>query len=1146
MTQPPSTSPAPPAALLAHLAGRVEVGAPIGAGQSGTVYRGRVLTAFGDLAADAPVAIKVVRADLEDDAAALEQLRQEGTLGRLVDCRHVVTIHELGELDGGRLVYLLCEFVPGRTLRALLTDLGRPLPGDLARRIIEQAARGLAALHRAGIIHRDVKPENLLVTPEHEVRLVDLGLARRAGATEAGEASHGSGFRGSVAYAAPELLRGRPATPWSDLYALGVVLFELLTGRHPFAEADSADALLHDHLHRKPPRPSHLVARVSAFLDLVVEQLLAKDPSVRFRDAEELAETLARGEASPFWRTRERLAPVLAATRRLEAMRRASPTPLFDRDSERATLDAALAEARGGRCQVVLLRGPRGSGRRRLLDDTIAAWLSDEDHQLLFLGGVAEDSPSSPRGAPFPALLLDEYLHGEDERAPRAAERLAARLQDEAGLAARDAERTAELAVGRGESGRGAASAAERAHLLVRALAAIPSRRGRARGETTLLIRIDRAELLGDSARLVVERLLDAPDLPILLLLVGTHDVLATTHPGFRELRIGGLPPADFEAFGRALFRRGEAPSDELLHAAWTATSGLPGALLESLDDVVLRGALAGRPGDYHAALPSFTELRPPRPVLQRLRDRTADLPREVRHVLEAAAVLGDSFAVQDVVELTGRPELEVLEALAAFDERVVVTDGGHGRFRHRDLRRAVRGTAPAGVLRRLHRSAGWLLEERGAAPLEIGMHLSRAGEHRAALPHLLAGLQQLLDQGSRRNAVRVAERIALHFAALLGGREATGDDAILRLGAHLLAGEAFARVGRDERATTEFRAANLLAEQTDRAIDKARALIGLADVAQRNGRLLTALQLLTDAERRLATQPDREARLALGRARLVHARVLAYQGDSLAALRHTSEGLRDLPNDPGPLRVHLLVDHARWQALQLRFLRALESLDLAEEQLQNAPDPSGLLRVHLHRGRFLAFLGDREGSDASLETAHDLATRLGDERMRGRALMFRAEARVYVGEHAVALPLLQAAEQASRRAGDRIAGSLARCLRGLAGEVGDEPLPTDTGVPIVDLTARLAEVLRLRAAGDPSADARLDEALALSRRARVHLLLRIALHRAAADSSAGSASERHVRRLVGYVARRLPAGPTRRRFVQFTERIRPGPAAQE
>src|SRR5262249_19263026 len=269
-TEPPRPSgPLRPAGSLPSgtLQGRFELLAELGSGSSGTVYRARLSSEYAGQPAGTEVAVKFLRQDRLGGDKARARFAAEAALGEQVRDRNVAAIFGIETIDvlGIELTYLVMELVRGTTLRRWLVEQGPPVE-DLTRRIGADAASGLSALHRVAVVHRDLKPENLVLTPDGELKIVDLGLARPfgaiGGATGGGSASsYGHAVGGSVAYASPEALRARPVSPRSDLYALGVVLYEVATGRHPFAHCKTADEMIHAHLYEAPARPSHLRPR---------------------------------------------------------------------------------------------------------------------------------------------------------------------------------------------------------------------------------------------------------------------------------------------------------------------------------------------------------------------------------------------------------------------------------------------------------------------------------------------------------------------------------------------------------------------------------------------------------------------------------------------------------------------------------------------------------------------------------------------------------------------------------------------------------------------------------------------------------------------------------------------------------------------
>ncbi len=1099
---------------------RFELGDTLGAGASGAVLRAVTKVPFRDTPAGTEVALKVLRPELAADETARATLLREAELGERVRDPHVVAILGADSVadERGEILFLVSELVRGRSLRGRIESAGAVV-GDLARRIAEQAALGLAALHDAGIVHRDVKPENLLITEgDAEVRLTDLGLARvDDGPSPLGSSS---GFHGSLAYAAPEVLQGATASPSSDLYALGVVLFELLTGRHPFAGAIDADDLLRAQIHDEPPRASHLQPRVSAFLETMVAELLRKDPDQRPQPARALARIFADGESSAHWRARERSAPALASRRRLLALQRTRHTAFVGRDEERAVLDRALRDAIGGRGRTVVVIGHAGSGRRRLLDEAIDGWL-DARSNLSFLGGIGDSDAASRLGTPFPQMICDVLLEGERDDTPHARERIEERAREQLGFDGDDARMLAEMCAGDVRATSSDPNA--RADLLARAIARMVGR------SAATILRVDRADNLGSTAHRVVDLLMQrALAMPLLLILVSTARWDGQGAPD-QHLEIGPLPIDDFVELGVRLFRGGDAPR-ELLQAAHAPLSGQPRALIESLEECVGDGKLSGRPGDFHGLDPAVTELQPARPVLQRLRDRVAALPAESRHVLQAAAVLGERFALGDLAALTGRPTLDLLDRLAAFDNRFAGIEGGEGRFRHRAYRLATIAATPADALRRLYRDAAWVREDRGGAPLEVGMLLSRASEHEACLDPLLDGLDELVRANVRRTTVRVVERIRLHLNRL------PRDEANLRrrLRWANLAGRAWLQRGDEEHGTRAFRKAILLARHLQASREHAEAIVGLAEFAQLAGRYLAAIQLLSAADRMLQGAGDAPSKVVHVRALMIHARVLAYLGDALQAMKLASEALRALPEGNLELEAHLRIDYGRWLALRLHLVRALDEFEEAQRIAARCGDSYATVRAHLHRGRVLGTLGETRAARDELENAFTLAERLGDPRTRGRARLFAAELEVFTGRPAKAKVLLHEAVRESGDAGDQVMlGHAEACLLLADPSIPTPAEPPAIGAPLADLSWLCALALRRRRDGDEAgARTLLHEASTIERRARVPLLLRLFILRAAArDRAAG--------RLVATAIDRMPA-EYRRRFLAHVERVQP------
>jgi hypothetical protein len=256
-------------------------------------YRLRSLLAAGGMGAvwvadDAllgrQVAVKVLSEALAGDGLAAERLRREARAAAGLVHPGIARVLDLGE-DGGR-PYLVMELLHGESLAQRLARSG-PLPPAEAARVVAAAAEALQVAHRAGIVHRDVKPGNVFLTGDGEVKLLDFGIASAANQA----ALTGGDLIGTAAYLAPERMLGHDATPAADVYALGVLLYELLAGRPPFT-ADSGTALAMAHLHARPAPLRDAAPGVPPALAAACEQALAKDPAARPPSAAALARLL--------------------------------------------------------------------------------------------------------------------------------------------------------------------------------------------------------------------------------------------------------------------------------------------------------------------------------------------------------------------------------------------------------------------------------------------------------------------------------------------------------------------------------------------------------------------------------------------------------------------------------------------------------------------------------------------------------------------------------------------------------------------------------------------------------------------------------------------------------------------------------------
>lgn len=278
------TSPKPPTdrtdpMVGAVLDGRYRIEAPIATGGMSTVYRGL------DTRLDRPVAVKVMDSRYASDTGFLARFRLEArAVARL---RHpgLVAVYDQG-IDGKH-PFLVMELVDGGTLRELLRERG-PMPPHAVAAVFDPLLGGLAVAHRSGLVHRDVKPENVLISDDGEVKIADFGLVRAV--AEAGITST-SVILGTAAYLSPEQVRTGSAGPRSDVYSAGLLMYELLTGSTPFT-GDTPLALAYQRIDRDVPPPSEAIDGVPEEFDELVLRATSRDPDARYADAAQMGAEL--------------------------------------------------------------------------------------------------------------------------------------------------------------------------------------------------------------------------------------------------------------------------------------------------------------------------------------------------------------------------------------------------------------------------------------------------------------------------------------------------------------------------------------------------------------------------------------------------------------------------------------------------------------------------------------------------------------------------------------------------------------------------------------------------------------------------------------------------------------------------------------
>lgn len=710
-----------------------------------------------------------VASRLRHEARALERLRDVPGVVRLIEAREDARGLSLVFVDDG-LAPLGARVAAGA------------LPLVVALRVARGLAEALGALHRRDVVHRDIKPDNVLSSDDGaRVALIDFGVASLRGDAPAGDA-----VEGTLAYVAPEQTgrTGRAVDARADLYALGVTLFEMLSGARPFTATDPR-ALVHAHLAVAPPALD-AVAAVPTAVARVVARLLEKAPEARYQTAAGLRADLtrcldqlaARGEVAPFALGRDDFSARIAL-----------PQALVGRDAERATLAAALARAASGGRELVLLVGPSGSGKTALARTVEAAVA--RDGRGVFLAGkherLARTRPYAGLAAAFGALCARHATASSADLA-----RTGARLRETLGANARRlADVMPELLWVTGPldpvDELGPQEQQNRLALAWRSLA----ERARDDADGPLALFIDDAQWADQASLALLGGIASELDGTLLLVSVRGDEVDAA-HPLWdavararsRGANVTRIEVTDLDATGVEAFLAAALHGAEdlggLASLVWRRTHGNPffvGQMLLALGahELVTRSAATGQ---WRWDLDAVARAPLGDGVVALVAARLGELPEETRRALGVAACEGARFDLRALAESLDAEETLVAQSLwPAVQIGMVVAEEGRYRFIHDRVQLAAYERLDPAARAATHRALGRRLGARGTS--------GAARFERAR--HLLAGLSAEPDPAARVEVARAcmeaagAARAAGAFEEM--GRLATGaDDALAGL----------------------------------------------------------------------------------------------------------------------------------------------------------------------------------------------------------------------------------------------------------------------------------------------------------------------------------------------------------------------------
>lgn len=1014
------------------LQGRYEVVRELGRGGMGAVFLVADRRRDGRL-----LALKKVRVS-PTEAEVAEALRNEFLA--VASLRHpgLAEIYDFGIDRSSSEYFFTSEFVEGVNFYEALRRRD-PARSEEVGAIVElsaQVLRALEFLHTRGIVHGDIKPENILVTGLSDdepaaarAKLIDFGLARRE------KQFGGRNVVGTLYYIAPETITGSQVDRRTDLYSLGCVLFHVLTGVPPFASPENVE-ILRGHLERPPARPSQLRPGIPEWLERFILRLVEKNPASRYASALEALAALSEDSGRPLpLETPETLRSYVESVRpgnvesQLAAVFGAFRASCGARgQAALRDLHVALEERSGAAGR--LLRAARASEGRFVIvrgEDSLAkAQLAEGFRQLVQAQGACflPVDCGAPGGAHADFLALLEEI------------RSFASASDRAGPLLADCE-ALELSVNSGDPPADVFPAFEgfARHLFDASLEA----------PVVLCLReLDRTgDLVAGFARRLIEEQVEKTFPANQVFVLATTGSVRGEGPGLRrvlrstksregalELDVGRLDEAATARFLEAMFSGNDFP-ETLSHELYEESGGEPSSLVALLRFLLEGGTIARTPCGWTLAAEIRAEELPAQ-ARETLRAKVRHLPEDARRVARAFAVLGDGTELDLAAELAALPRAGLIEPMGYLREAGIVEEDrerlGVYSFAHPRARELLYREIPDGERRELHRQAAALLAARGGEDGEAAVHLLRSGDGAAGAPAGIAAAKRLAAAGDLREAIRVYDEV-LRAA---GASDRAVSEEVAYEKARLL--HELARY----REALEILAPLADARRVDgRAPHPTLVLVGAAASATRLGE-----------HRRAAEYLDRAATVEKSQifpVCLVY--VLAGYAELAAELERWSDCAkycervledRERIHDKKLLRdVVLLLAEAAWAggAADRAATLCRDALELADSADRGAWLESSLAVLARHseyRGKYLE-------ASKQLQARIALRRRRGLAEASGRAYLDLGRLELALERTRAAARTLRRAERLLQRAGD--AGALARArslLARVCGELGE------------------------------------------------------------------------------------------------------------
>ncbi|MHC4223482.1 MAG: protein kinase domain-containing protein [Planctomycetota bacterium] len=801
--------------------GPYRVVSELGSGGMGTVYLAEAEGEVRGLTRGARVALKVVHPHLLASEGYFKRFLREAEIGRKVRHENVVRTYDADAIlhEGKQINYLVMEYVAGQTLRFMMNEMGT-LSEELCRHIGCEVAKALRAIHEVGVVHRDLKPENVLVTEDHVVKVMDLGVARIA--DEAMRLSHTGAFLGSVLYAAPEHVAGEEPDGRADLYSLGLILYELVTGRHPFAGTDLVQTLRR-RLNESAAPAAGLNPQITPLLEEVIHALLEKDRGQRLGSAALLHTILEQGEESEWWL--KRASAIRSSTRRpLRRVRVPRETALYGREGDLERLRSLFESAKEGRGQALLIEGEAGIGKTRLVDEFVGR-LQQEGEDLNFLFGSYPPGGAATAAGAFSTAYREQFgrerlsstLAGYMKETPILIPAFAALLRGEppppeSEPLSRDSIQTVFVQVTQ-------VLAEERPTIVLIDDLHFAPEEGRALFASLTLSLLDRRVLLIGTLRSEVsEKWLSS--------------VKRIENASWFSL--GRLGPKEVGELLVDAFRS-ERVANELGWEIAQKSDGNPFFLFEILRDLREKAWLEKRSDGTWITTEHLRNLHIPASILELIQARIARLDDEERGLLEVASCCGFEFDPLLVADAMGMDALPALKRLGQIEKahRLIRAAGRRYVFDHHQVQETLYDALFELLREEYHVALGHALERRskaedreGATAVDLCRHFFVGKRGSEAMPYFEPAFNHLKEGHLSADAIDLAKR-ALETEDLVTGRE--------RVSLMMEVTDLMVQLGRYAEMEPLFEVAIALANELEDALLKSRThrVMGLHHVRQ-------------------------------------------------------------------------------------------------------------------------------------------------------------------------------------------------------------------------------------------------------------------------------------------------------------------------